>query len=62
MRRLREGRRGDLGLREWLVSLARPKVYEIFAWNDPLPFIRYWSARIRSALSRRMPRWLASAS
>ena len=47
----------------WLASLAYlPMVYDVFAWSDPLPFVRHWSARIRSALSRRMPRWLASAS
>ena len=47
----------------WLVSLAYvPKVYDIFAWSDPLPFVRYWAGRVRSALSRRMPRWLVPAS
>jgi hypothetical protein len=39
-----------------------PKVYDVFAWSDPLPFVRHWTGRIRSALTRRMPRWLASAS
>jgi len=37
-------------------------IYDVFAWSDPLPFVRHWSARIRAALTRRMPRWLASAS
>ena len=52
-----------LGWARWLASLAYlPMVYDVFAWSDPLPFVRHWSTRIRSALSRRMPRWLASAS
>ena len=54
---------GQFGLAEWLRSLAYvPMVYDMFAWSDPLPFARYWTARLRSALSRRMPRWLAPAS
>jgi D-aspartate ligase len=59
----RAQREGQIGLADWLNSLAYfPKVYDLFAWSDPLPFVRYWTARIRSALSRRMPRWLAPAS
>jgi predicted ATP-grasp superfamily ATP-dependent carboligase len=55
--------RGALNLAGWLRSLAyMPKVYELFSWSDPLPFARYWARRIRSALTRRMPRWLATAS
>jgi len=56
-------REGQASLPRWLLSLAYfPKVYDLFAWSDPLPFVRHWATRIRSALSRRMPRWLASAS
>ena len=59
----RAQREGQVSLPRWLASLAYvPKVYDIFAWSDPLPFVRYWTGRIRSALSRRMPRWLVSAS
>ena len=55
--------RRQVGFVRWLASLAYvPKVYDIFAWRDPLPFVRYWTARIRSALARRMPRWLVPAS
>lgn len=55
--------RGTLTLAGWLRSLAYvPKVYELFSWSDPLPFARYWAKRMRSALTRRMPRWLATAS
>jgi D-aspartate ligase len=59
----RAQREGQVSLARWLLSLAYvPKVYDLFAWNDPLPFVRYWSARMRSALSKRMHRWLATAS
>jgi predicted ATP-grasp superfamily ATP-dependent carboligase len=59
----RAHKEGQVSLVDWLHSLAyMPKVYEMFAWTDPMPFVRYWTARIRSALSRRMPRWLAPAS
>jgi predicted ATP-grasp superfamily ATP-dependent carboligase len=54
---------GQIGLLGWLASIAYlPKVYDIFAWSDPLPFVRYWTGRIRSALTRRIPRWLVPAS
>jgi hypothetical protein len=55
--------RGELNVAQWLWSLAQaPKVYEIFSWSDPLPFLRFWATRIGAALSRRMHRWLATAS
>jgi D-aspartate ligase len=55
--------RGELNAAQWLWSLAQaPKVYEIFSWSDPLPFLRFWVNRIGNALSRRMHRWLATAS
>jgi D-aspartate ligase len=55
--------RRELGWAAWLWSLASaPKVYDLFAWDDPLPFFRYWTGRIRAAFSRRMTRWLAPAS
>ena len=31
---------GELGLFEWLGSLRGPMVYDIFAWDDPLPFAK----------------------
>ena len=59
----RAHKEGQVSLAEWLLSLAYfPKIYDIFAWSDPLPFVRYWTGRIRAALSRRMTRWLAPAS
>lgn len=59
----RAGRALGLGARQWLGSLLEaPKVYELFAWTDPMPFVRYWSTRLRGALTRRVDRWLATAS
>lgn len=59
----RAQREGQVSLPRWLLSLAyMPKVYDIFAWSDPLPVVRYWTAKIRAALSRRIPRWLVPAS
>ena len=53
----------NLVIAGWLWSLARaPKVCELFSWSDPLPFLLFWARRLRSALSRRMHRWLATAS
>lgn len=55
--------RGALNPMSWLLSLAYlPKVYELFAWSDPLPFARYWARRLRAAFNRRMQRWLVTAS
>jgi D-aspartate ligase len=55
--------RGRLDRAQWLWSLMRsPKLYDLFAWSDPLPFARFWTKRIREALARRMHRWLATAS
>jgi predicted ATP-grasp superfamily ATP-dependent carboligase len=31
--------RGELGFRDWLKSLRRAKVFSLFAWDDPLPFL-----------------------
>jgi predicted ATP-grasp superfamily ATP-dependent carboligase len=63
-RAYREARASEgLSAWRWIGSLlAAPKVYELFSWSDPLPFVRYWTARLRSALTRRMHRWLATAS
>lgn len=53
---------GKITLAGWLWSLVQaPKVYELFAWNDPAPFIRHWSTRLGEAASRRVARWLATA-
>ena len=64
LRAFRELRaRRELSLAQWLRSLAhRPLVYDLFSWSDPKPFVRHWTARLRSAFTRRMHRWLATAS
>ena len=31
--------RGELGFMEWVKSLARARVFALFAWDDPLPFL-----------------------
>jgi D-aspartate ligase len=31
--------RGELGFRDWLKSLRRARVFALFAWDDPLPFL-----------------------
>ena len=57
--------KGGLGLAAWLWSLARtPKVYTLLAWNDPLPFVRYWLRRARRLpqFTTRLTRWLFTAS
>ena len=57
--------RGDLTLAGWLTSLVRgPKVYDLFAWNDPWPFMLDVPKRLRS-LSRfaaRRLKWQPTAS
>ena len=51
---------GKLGALRWLWSLVQaPKVYAIFSWTDPAPFVRYWRGR----LGRRLRRlWHSTAS
>jgi predicted ATP-grasp superfamily ATP-dependent carboligase len=55
-----------LGLAQWLWSLAAaPKVYDLFAWSDPMPLARVWNERARRlprGLRRRVGRWLSTAS
>lgn len=54
---------GELSLAGWLRSLAHwPMVYDLFSWRDPKPFVRHWATKVRAALTRRMHRWLATAS
>ena len=31
--------RGELGFKDWLKSIWRAKVFALFAWDDPLPFL-----------------------
>ena len=58
--------KGELGFGEWVHSLmAAPKVYDVFSWSDPKPFLKhvYREARLRIPRVRtRMLRWLFTAS
>jgi predicted ATP-grasp superfamily ATP-dependent carboligase len=31
--------RGELGFKDWFKSLRRARVFALFAWDDPLPFL-----------------------
>jgi D-aspartate ligase len=55
------GRR-ELSVLRWLASLARhPKVYDLFSWSDPGPFLSWLRARIPRHTGR-LWRWLSTAS
>ena len=55
--------RGELDFRQWLASLAGPKVGQLFSWRDPLPaFYRIYHLKSRLRLSRALTRWLSTAS
>lgn len=57
--------RGELTLLRWLASLATArKVYDVFSWTDPLPFLRYWTRRVHRfpRVTARLTRWLFTAS
>jgi hypothetical protein len=57
--------RGELGAWAWLRSLVQaPKVYDIFSWTDPLPFVRNLAAKARrmASIPLRVKRWLSTAS
>jgi predicted ATP-grasp superfamily ATP-dependent carboligase len=44
---------GELSTAGWLWSLAQaPKVYELFAWDDPGPFLHFWRGRIERRVRR----------
>jgi predicted ATP-grasp superfamily ATP-dependent carboligase len=45
--------RGELGLAGWLASIVFSRnVYNLFAWNDPGPWARFWARRIARRASR----------
>jgi D-aspartate ligase len=52
--------RGELSFPRWLASIACcRKVYNVFAWSDPGPWLRFWSARVRRRVQRGPARMLA---
>jgi predicted ATP-grasp superfamily ATP-dependent carboligase len=57
--------RGELSAARWLASLLTArKVYDLFAWTDPMPLlVVLWDeAKHFSRLRRRVMRWLSTAS
>jgi hypothetical protein len=57
--------RGELGFWRWAASLAfSRKVHELFAWNDPVPWVVHCVRRLRRLprLTSRLRRWLFTAS
>ena len=45
--------RGELGFARWLASIAFSRnVYNLFAWNDPGPWLRFWTRRVTRRASR----------
>jgi predicted ATP-grasp superfamily ATP-dependent carboligase len=57
--------RGELSAGAWLASLASSrKLYDLFAWTDPMPFFVVLWDEIKhlSRLRRRVMRWLSTAS
>lgn len=57
--------RGELGAWAWVRSILQaPKVYELFSWTDPLPFVRHLATKARRIprLTLRVKRWLSTAS
>jgi predicted ATP-grasp superfamily ATP-dependent carboligase len=57
--------RGELGFADWLKSIRRAKVFALFAWDDPLPFLiarkfglsygRILGYAIKDFLQRKLP-------
>ena len=53
-------REANVGMARWLWSLVQsPKVYAIFSWRDPAPFVRYWAGRLEQRWQRL---WHSTAS
>jgi len=61
---------GSLGAGAWLASILRPRnVYNVFAWRDPRPWLRFWSQRFARRAVRgsgrvigMMRQWRSTAS
>ena len=62
--------RGELSLARWLLSLGHSrKVYHLFSWTDPRPFLRagvnqarWWLQRGLGYVGLRLRQWLSTAS
>jgi len=44
--------RGDLRVADVLDTYLKPKVYEIFAWDDPMPMVAHVAQSIRQRWRR----------
>jgi predicted ATP-grasp superfamily ATP-dependent carboligase len=45
--------RGEITMARWLASIASSrKVYDMFAWSDPGPWLAFWGGRIARRLRR----------
>jgi len=47
-------RKGSLSWRKWFKSLSGKKVYAIFAWDDPIPFLRLFYSNALSFIKNRL--------
>lgn len=62
--------RGELGWRGWIASILFSRnVYNLFAWEDPGPWLRFWSRRVARRVNRgsgrlaeRVRQWRSTAS
>jgi D-aspartate ligase len=43
---------GEMRFVEWIKSLSGKKVEALFAWNDPLPFVRSFVSHLRNLWGR----------
>jgi predicted ATP-grasp superfamily ATP-dependent carboligase len=52
--------RGELTFPRWIASIACSRnVYNVFAWNDPVPWLRFWRSRLARRARRGPQRMLA---
>ncbi|MGZ5038722.1 MAG: carboxylate--amine ligase [Usitatibacter sp.] len=52
--------RGELGLAAWLWSIAISRnIYNLFAWRDPGPWLRFWHLRLARRWGRGSTRFLS---
>jgi predicted ATP-grasp superfamily ATP-dependent carboligase len=52
----------EMTLAEWIVELvSEPKVYEAFAWDDPVPATRWLLQQVSQQVGQQVKRWHATA-
>jgi predicted ATP-grasp superfamily ATP-dependent carboligase len=50
---------GRLGIARWIASIVfSRKVYNVFAWKDPGPWLSFWSRRVGRQFAHRSARLL----